>query len=66
MPNKKKWYKSRTMWLNIATVLIGVTAGLPAYLPFLEGVLSTALMSKLLFGVGAVNLVLRKVTKQAI
>lgn len=63
---KKRWYKSRTMWLNIATVIIAVTAGLPTYLPFLSELISTAVMSKVLFGVGVVNLLLRKITKQAI
>ena len=66
MPYKKKWYKSRTVWVNVATVLIAVTAGLPTYLPFLAELISAALMSKILFGVGVVNLLLRKITKQAI
>lgn len=59
----KKWYKSKTIWLNIILALTG--AGV-LYLPMLETVLPGNTFAIMLFASNAINMVLRKVTTTAI
>jgi len=59
----KKWYQSKTMWLNIVLATTG--AGV-LYLPMLETVLPNNAFAILLFSSNAINMVLRKVTTEAI
>lgn len=58
----KPWYKSKTMWFNIATVAAagaGFIAGNPtAFLPFIPADWAPAVLA----GVGLVNVVLRAIT----
>lgn len=62
----KKWYKSKTVWFNIATIGIAILTGLSSVLPILSPIISEIAMAYILFGVGSVNVVLRAVTSKAI
>jgi len=62
----KKWYRSRTVWFNIATVIIAITTGMGELLPILGPVISQQIMTWVLFGVGTLNLILRKLTTSGI
>lgn len=59
---KKKWYKSRTVWLNIATFVAG--AG-PLVANF-TGLVSPLAFAILLTFVGAANIALRLLTDQGV
>ena len=59
----KKWYQSKTMWINLALALTG--AGV-MYLPILEVTLPGNVFAILLFASNAINMVLRKVTTTGI
>lgn len=62
LTNDKPWYKSKTMWFNIATTVMAITAGLGGVLPILAPVVSEVSMAYILFGVGLVNIALRAIT----
>ncbi len=62
----KKWYLSKTLWFNIATTIVAITAGLGGVLPILAPVVSEVSMAWILFGVGVVNVVLRTVTDKGL
>ena len=62
----KKWYQSKTVWFNIATGVVAVTAGLSGVLPILAPVVTEVTMAYILFGVGLINIVLRAVTSTAL
>ncbi len=64
--NAKPWYKSKTVWFNVATVVIAISAGMGELLPILAPVVSQQLMTYVVFGVGALNLILRKLTTTGI
>jgi len=66
MKSNKKWYQSKTVWFNVASVIIAVTAGLGEFLPILGPVISQQLMTYFIFGAGIVNLILRKLTTTGI
>lgn len=59
----KKWYQSKTLWINFALACTG--AGM-MYLPMLESALPGNSFAILLFASNAINMVLRKVTTTAI
>ena len=59
----KKWYKSKTLWVNFVLACTG--AGV-MYLPMLENILPGNSFAILLFASNAVNMVLRKVTTTGI
>lgn len=59
---KKKWYKSKTVWLNVATVVAG--AG-PLVANF-TGLVNPLVFALLLTGVGLANVALRFLTDQGI
>lgn len=56
--NKKKWYKSRTVWLNVATVVAGAS---PLVANF-TGLVSPFAYALLLTAVGVANIALRFLT----
>jgi len=59
---KKKWYKSRTVWLNIATVVAG---GGPLVANF-SGLVNPLFYAVLLTVVGVANVGLRLLTEQGV
>ncbi len=65
-PKGKPWYKSKTVWLNIATILAAMGAGAEQLLPTLSVVLSAGTVTWLLFAIGIINLALRFVTTEGI
>ena len=58
----KKWYKSRTMWLNLATVVAG---GAPLVANF-TGLISPLVYAMLMTAVGLANIALRLLTDTGI
>jgi hypothetical protein len=58
----KPWYKSKTIWINLATFVAGVAA----LLPELEGVVNEVTYSYLLVGIGIINVALRAMTDKGI
>ena len=58
----KKWYKSKTMWLNILTGAYMFTEGLGALLTGMPPIIDPVVMPWVLFGVAMVNLFLRTIT----
>lgn len=66
MMPKKKWYLSKTVWFNVATIGVAILTGLSSVLPILSPIVSEVVMAYILFGVGTVNVILRAVTSKAI
>lgn len=62
----KVWWKSKTVWFNVVTVLLSLTGGLPALFPMIEPMVAPQVYSYMLFGVGVVNVFLRGLTKNGI
>ena len=62
----KKWYKSKTIWVNAVTITLGIGVGLEALLPILAPVISQGALSWSLFVVGVLNVGLRLITTQGI
>jgi len=62
----KPWYKSKTMWLNIATVGGAVVGGVVGLIPTLQPLLDPTTYSVTMFIVGLANIVLRSITDTAI
>ncbi len=62
----KPWYKSKTMWFNIATVGGAVLAGVVGLLPTLQFMLSPQAYAITFMVIGAVNVLLRSITESAI
>ena len=60
--DKKKWYKSKTMWVNILTVVAGAGSVVQIWQPFLGPVGMGIALSV----VGTANIVLRAVTSQGV
>jgi len=54
--NGKVWWKSRTIWINIVTVLISLLTGLEGYLSTTEAVTL----------IGVINVGLRIITAEAV
>ena len=63
---KKKWYRSKTMWLNIAVGLAVVSGMLLEFLPMLEGAVPLVVYKWALFLTSIANVGLRKITTRAI
>lgn len=61
-PTAKPWYKSKTLWVGVATMV----AGADQLLPHLGVVLSPAVFGILMFSIGLLNIGLRFVTKEGI
>lgn len=59
----KEWYKSKTMWFNLA---VGVAAGMPMALPILQSLLTPGVYLIAMFIVAIVNIVLRTITEQGL
>jgi len=58
----KKWYKSKTVWFNVAVGATAFTAALPGMLAILAPVLTVEVLKYTLFGVAVVNYFLRRIT----
>lgn len=65
-PKAKPWYKSKTVWANVATCVAALLTGVEQFLPVLIPVVSPVIMPWVLFGVGVLNIGLRMVTKEGI
>jgi hypothetical protein len=64
--NSKPWYKSKTVWFNIATVGGAVAGGAVGLLPTLQPLLSVEGYAITMAVVGLINVGLRSVTKDAV
>jgi hypothetical protein len=64
--NSKPWYKSKTVWFNIATVGGAVAGGAVGLLPTLQPLLSVEVYAIAMAVVGLINVGLRSVTKDAV
>ena len=62
----KKWYQSKTMWVNLLTFLTVVVGALIEFLPALEAVLSPDIYKWALGVLAAANLWLRRISKSGI
>ena len=62
----KKWYKSKTVWLNIASTALMISEGLAHLLTGLTPVLGPVGYIWFSFGLGLVNLALRAITTQGL
>lgn len=59
---KKPWYKSKTIWLNVLTVIAGAGSVVQIWTPFLGPVGTGVAMST----IGVANILLRSVTNNGI
>lgn len=59
----KPWYTSKMVWFNILTIGGAVLSGVAGLLPTIEADLTPEQYRYILFGFGAVNVVLRSITK---
>ncbi len=62
MKQKKKWYQSKTVWLNVATAVAGAT---PLIANF-TGLVSPFTYAMLLTAVGIANIAVRFLTTEGI
>lgn len=62
----KKWYQSKTMWLNISSGVAAATGIAMAYLPLLEVAIPAKAYGVTLFVVSVLNVGLRKITDTGI
>ena len=62
MNQAKKWYKSKTVWFNVAVGATAFTAALPGFLAILAPVLTVEMLKYTLFVVAVINYFLRRVT----
>jgi hypothetical protein len=65
-PKSKPWWKSKTVWLNLAAILQASAAGLNEFLPVAAPLIEPTTMVVLQLIFGAANIVLRSVTDSAI
>lgn len=66
LPTCKPWWKSKTIWFNIATIGGAVAAGVVGLIPTLQPLLSPTAYSLTLFVVGIINVILRAITDQGL
>ena len=62
----KRWYQSKTMWLNIAMGVAVVSGMLLEFLPMLEGAVPLVAYKWALFLTSIANVGLRKITDTGI
>ena len=62
----KRWYQSKTMWLNIAMGVAVASGMLLEFLPMLEGAVPLVVYKWALFLTSIANVGLRKITSSAI
>ncbi len=62
MNQAKKWYKSKTVWFNVAVGATAFFSALPGMLAILTPVLTIGMMKYILFSVAVINYFLRRVT----
>lgn len=65
-PQGKPWYKSKTVWANVATVVAAMLTAVEQYLSVLSPVIDPVIFPWVLAGVGVVNIVLRAITTEGI
>jgi hypothetical protein len=63
---KKKWYRSKTLWLNLAASALLLTEGLSYHIQGLTPFFDPATLALITFGLGVVNVVLRTITTQGV
>ena len=66
METKKAWYKSKTIWFNVAIQVAAIAAVLSNALPILAGIVSIKTMAIIMFVLAVVNQGLRSVTKEGV
>lgn len=59
----KPWWKSKTLWLNFVATTV---AGLTAFVPQLQSLMTPQNFALFSLGVGMVNVMLRFITSQAL
>jgi len=62
----KKWWRSKTVWFNIAGILIAIGTELPAILPYLDPAIATSVQGYLILGMTIGNIILRSMTQHKI
>jgi hypothetical protein len=62
----KPWYKSKTIWFNILTILAAITAGVAGLIPTLQPWLTPKIYTMTIFIIGMINVVLRAITDSGI
>ena len=62
----KPWWKSKTIWFNLAIVGGAVLSGAVGLLPLLEPLMAPAAYAVIFFVVGVVNVGLRAITEKGI
>ena len=62
----KPWYKSRTIWANLAIVIASILGALHQFLPILEAEFDPRVYMVVLFLSGVINVFLRSITRSGI
>ena len=62
----KPWWKSKTIWLNLAVMVASACAALPDYFPLIRDLMTPETYAISLFVVGTLGVVLRSITSTAI
>lgn len=62
----KHWYKSKTVWFNILTVMGAAAGGVVGLMPTIQPLLSSQSYAIAMFVIGVVNVGLRAITKDGI
>ncbi len=66
LDESKPWYKSKTVWFNIITILSPVVDALVGSMYLIEPLIAPGLYPFIMLGVGLVNIVLRRLTDNAV
>jgi len=66
MTECKPWYKSKTVWFNIVTILGATVDGLVGMLYMVEPFIAPGVYPFIMLTVGLINVVLRAITTQAL
>ena len=66
MESNKPWYKSKTIWFNVAIQVAAVAAILSSTLPMLAGIVSVKAMAITMFALAFINQGLRSITNTGV
>ncbi len=66
LPECKPWYKSKTVWFNIISVLGATVDGLVGMLYLVEPFIAPGLYPFIMLIVGLINIVLRAISEKAV